>query len=465
MTACDYIVVGGNISSMICARELAHQGATVVLAATPSSLGGHFSTYHTLDHDFDLGMVLLEFDSYMTQSTELSDFDPEVLGNIGQFTKQVEAYIARHISHRPVADILVARNGRLLSDYFISNDLDDIFMSLRANERARVESELRSCIRENLLHPRCKAESPAYATASYAQCSLANHGQFLHSNFMDPLVHKATNTSSGLLSGQFHRLFWAPLFYPETLLQHLTTGTSPLVPTTFSYPQGSTGVHALTDSILRQMSLEPSLHALDSLDSLSRSGSTWNINDRFSAPALITSLPQAKILRLLDLPYSPLTTGSYALVFIELSGPCDVNVITNADENFIFYRLSNSSRIRSRKGETSHLVVEYNYDYAISTDRSFFSSKRYVEDILGFLETYDLGTPPSIVRHHLVCLAGSMSFPTMDNVRRSDENRERLREVTGLHPMGSSLGIGSRSLNHQIIQSLHYVESQSLNHE
>ena len=104
------------------------------------------------------------------------------------------------------------------------------------------------------LHSSRKTSDSGFASLDFEQASIANHGYTFHDTFIEPFCRKVTGLDTSVLSALYHRLAWAPLFYPETLLDALRGVPTSLPATTFSYPaSGSLAsmVHAI-DAALRQ---------------------------------------------------------------------------------------------------------------------------------------------------------------------------------------------------------------------
>ena len=278
MKTFDHILLGGNIASLVCARELTKAGCSVALVAPPDSIGGHFSPCDVLGHEYDMGMVLLEFDSYREQVTALSEYDPSILGSVGQFSDQVRNFLEPFFEIRQVKQMGVALRGQLVGDYFIANDLSNLGQVFNANETESIVDELKRCVQRDQYHPSRKSGPGVYDAISFRDASLGNHGMTLHGAMIEPLVKRATNLSSSELTGRYHRLFWAPLYYPETLLARFKEGTT-LRPTEFHHPVGCS-VGRLSKMLLSEIESRPGYTAVPTIESLRKSTEGWVVNDQ-----------------------------------------------------------------------------------------------------------------------------------------------------------------------------------------
>ncbi|UZE97555.1 NAD(P)-binding protein [Alkalimarinus alittae] len=456
----DYVILGGNLCSLVVANELASAGKRIALVAPEKSIGGHFSEYSAFGFDFDLGMVLLEFDSYMEQTSDLSLYNDVTLGRVGAFSDVVEAYLKKHVEYKRVDDIVVSNNGRITADYFISNDLSGLNDLFTSEQQTLIKAQLTDCMLVNEYHPSNKACGSNYNCVSFSASSESNHGAFLHQALFEPLVNKVTNLSSKYLLGKYHRLFWAPIYYPETLLKQFKEGDSGLSPTAFSYPVKG-NIATITKALYQQVCDCDGVEIYQDTSSLENKSGNWLVNNEMTAPKLISSLPQNILASLLDIKQRPLVKTSYVLIFMKVEDVCDFNVLFNADNSFLFFRIVNNGRLKGERG-SSYLVVEYNYDYVVAQSPDYFEKRAYIKEIERFLSEYSIVESPRITNVDAVYLMNKLAFPTPGNLSSNKYNLSQLSKVRGLSLMGPSLGIGVSSMNNQIVQALKYASSEGL---
>lgn len=458
MNTVDYIILGGNLASLVCAKELGERGKSVALVASPAAIGGHFSENQTLGFGFDLGMVLLEFDSYRDQKSDIALYNENVLGDAGHFSEAVENYVARYVESKRVSGIYVSKNQKLVNDYYISNNLTGLSVLFSSEDKDKIKIELRECVGSTDCHPREKASGEVFDGLSFHECSVKNHGPTLHREIFEPLTRKVTNLVSDELLAKYHRLFWAPIFYPETLLQSLSEKESALKPTEFRYPKKG-NIAQLAQGIFRDINKNRNVMVLDSISGLAYEEGSWTDKEGLQSKKIISSLPQSVLAKIVGAQYEEQDKSSYALVFVKVQGSFDFEIIFNADENYKFFRLINSSNLSEKEGsEVSFLIIEYNYDYVGGDE--FFDQSLYRQDLSQFFADYGIDRAVKIISDSRVLLKNKLVFPTLNNINVSKSNTEKLGEIDDLVLMGPSLGMGASSMNDQIIQALKFVNSE-----
>ena len=452
MNRFDHIVLGGNIASLVTARELVRKGASVALFSPPGMVGGHFSSHSALGFEFDLGMTLLELDSYHNQETDLSGYDPSVLGSAGKFTAFVEKVLNEYFEFREVVQIQVATDNGLIDDYYISNELKGIPEVFSDAERKLILDELARCAASEACHPRGKASAAVFDGLNYEQASIENHGELIHRTLIEPLVARATNLQSDRLHARNHRLFWSPLFYPETLLGAFN-GEPTIRATRFHHPVAC-GVGSLSRQLMAELEASGCI-VVPELSTLQAKGAGWVVNDSFRSDNLSSSLPQQLLAQLAGIEATPLQKSSYPMVFLKLQGKVDCEVIFNASGAGLFFRLVNQSRLRGDES-TTFLTVEYNLDLVCRNNEDFVRDKQYLAEIKAFIEHLSLGECV-VLDSSIVELKNKIVFPDLGNVRLNADNTE-LFEGVPIMLMGPSLGMNGGALNDQILQALRHVE-------
>ena len=434
------------------ARELVREGQSVALVSPPGMIGGHFSAHSALGFEFDLGMTLLEMDSYQNQESDLARYDSSSLGSAGKFTAFVKKVLNEHFEIREVDQIQVATNKGLIDDYYISNELKGVPEVFSDAERKLILDELARCSAIEVSHPRGKVEAPEFDALDYQQASIDNHGELIHRTLIEPLVTRATNLQSDRLHARNHRLFWAPLFYPETLLGAFV-GQSMIRATRFHHPVAC-GVGSLSKRLMAEIEASDCV-VIPELSKIQARGAGWEINDSFRAANLSSSLPQHLLAQIAGIDATPLQKSSYLIVFLKLKGKVDCEVIFNASSTGQFFRLVNQSRLRGDES-TTYLTVEYNLDLVCRNNEDFVPDKQYLAEIKAFIEHLSLGECV-VIDSSVVELKNKIVFPDLGNVRLNAANTE-LFEGVPIMLMGPSLGMSGGALNDQILQALRYVE-------
>ncbi|MFT6309308.1 MAG: hypothetical protein ACJA0W_003775 [Candidatus Azotimanducaceae bacterium] len=455
----DHIALGGGVASLVTTIELLKLGATVALVAPPPSIGGHFSEKVTLDERWDRGMVLLEFDSYYPQSSDLESYNASNASSAGAYADVVEAYLAPYFKFRRVEKIETAVSGSIIPDYFIANDLQGLPMLFNAEQRATIIAELQVCVASSKYHPRNKSAGNTFSKLHYNEASLSNHGYTLHHHLFNPLVRRASNMDSREIMARHHRLVWAPLYYPETLLDVFLGGCQ-LKPTQFHYPFETT-IGSFAQMLFQQILSyidTGQVVVIDSLNSMSTTAQGWVINEWANTNNLSSTLAHSDLANHLSLQTDSPKKSSYMLVFLRIRGDLNCEVVFNNDPDYKLFRLTNQTRLKGIADGFSHLVVEYNLDYVMTDEPSFVEGEAFLNDIRGFINKYLPVNGFDIIGFSVDTLINKLTFPTEHNIHISEQT-QRFLATTNIALMGASLGMTGTSLNDQLIQALKYVDA------
>lgn len=398
-------------------------------------------------------MLLLEFDSYRDQSSDLQAYDPFSLGNVGSYADIVREFLSGYHDSRPVDRLCVAVGDSWIDDYYISNRLSGLVSAVDDQLRAGIMDELGRTNTSDEHHARYKGSSALYDTLCYHDASVANHGATLHHQFIEPLVNKATNLASAQLSARHHRLFWAPLYYPETLLDAFK-GKDSLRATTFHYPRAG-NIGALAQRLLADIQAAGRCTIVSELTGLESKNGTWLINDAISSNRVASSLAQPQLAQLLGVEQAPLERSSYLIDFIAATGDLSFDVLFNANALSPVFRISNQKRLRDSPGRVQYLSVEYNLNHLTAVDKGLLQLDARLSHLKAFFGHF--GVDIDIEAASELQLIDKIVFPTTGNVEHAAANTAALR-TTSIVLMGPSIGLTGSSMNDQIVQALQYAE-------
>ena len=455
----DHIALGGGIASLVTTIELLKAGATVALVATPPSIGGHFSEKLTLNERWDRGMVLLEFDSYYPQLTDTDTYCANNASSAGAYASIVEAYLAPYLEFRQVEKIETAVSGNIIPDYFIANDLRGLPLLFNKTQQNIIIKELRACITLNQYHPKNKMIGETFDGLHYEQASLSNHGHTLHHLLFNPLVKRASNMDSSEILARYHRLVWAPLYYPETLLE-VFTGFCRLKPTKFHYPAKTT-IGSFATKLFEKIRcyLESGqVTVIESLHSINTTTGGWEVNEWASTSNLSSTVAQTDLAHHLGFQTGTAKKSSYMLVFLRVKGETNCEVLFNNDHAYKLFRLTNQTKLKGIADGFTNLVAEYNLEYLTANKPEFVQNQEFLQDIRGFIKKYQLVHELEIISFTADLLINKLMFPTKHNIGVAAKTQQLLA-TTNIALMGASLGMTGTSLNDQIIQALRYVRS------
>ncbi len=243
-------VVGNNLAAIVFCSELVRHGIPVRhISNQDSRLGGHFAGFLYKDKRIDLGMVLLE-PRFAISETDIVEYQGQFGQQVNPFNHAVFAWLeSRRVVLKSIP-VLSHFKNQLIGDVIIADDLSFLDL-LPFSERQAIISEITIRIELTKHHPRDKANSTYFSETSL---------RAVYQELYGPLFSKYLLGNLELLAGpigpevvaQFHRLLWAPLYYPENILTYLTTGNSGMPHLDFLVPDHSS-VSQLIGNVVDEM--------------------------------------------------------------------------------------------------------------------------------------------------------------------------------------------------------------------
>jgi len=231
------LVIGNSLAAIVALEEFKNKNQKVSWVDTGGPAGGIFGGMKWQDGTItDVGMNLLEFTQLRSPNTHSDVFlyQPDNRADLPRFFPIVQKWIEARVEVQQVDTPLQYWRGITTLDLLIANEPECLQLLPHMIQQEILAS---LSIPEDDLHARNKFNTPeGIIPPTYAQMGEANHGSWLQKNLMDPWVEKNIRISSNELPGRYHRVAWAPLFYPETLKAFLTDKSFRLSPTLFAYP-------------------------------------------------------------------------------------------------------------------------------------------------------------------------------------------------------------------------------------
>ena len=232
-------VAGSSISAMFVVQSLLDKGQEVIWHIPNGYLKSHFTSLKIDGQHLDLGMVLLE--PYVREQLGGGQIGDEPKGSAG--LRELAAsfdWLQEHglsmteIAVRDITDSDIRRD-------FIISDCLDLLNNLSSETKAKAIFELKQIISDMdnglIVHPKLKQHLNTPIRGSLGTYLIQSVGQEIAKTFLLPWVEKM-GESAGKIPASLHRTVWAPLYYPETILEFLDTGASSLQPMKFSVPNG-----------------------------------------------------------------------------------------------------------------------------------------------------------------------------------------------------------------------------------
>ncbi len=243
-------VAGNNLAAIVCCGELVRHGIPVRHISNENlRMGGHFAGILYQDKRIDLGMVLLE-PRFDLVETDIVEYQGQFGQEVNQFNQAVFRWLtSRDISLNPIAVFSHFKN-KLTGDAIIADDLAFLDL-LQVAEKQAIIDEISTRIHESKHHPRDKARSSYFRENCLRDVYYEIYGQLFSNYFLNNLELLA-GVNGPEAAAHSHRLLWAPLYYPETVLNYLKTGDSGIPVLDFFVPDNNS-VSQLIENLIHEM--------------------------------------------------------------------------------------------------------------------------------------------------------------------------------------------------------------------
>jgi hypothetical protein len=240
-------VAGNNLAAIVCSSELVRHGIPVRhISNQDLRMGGHFAGLLYQGKRIDLGMVLLE-PRFDLVEIDIVNYQGQFGQEVNQFNQSVFRWLtSRDVSLNPIAVFSHFKN-KLIGDAVIADDLSFLDV-LQDREKQAIIDEISIRISESEHHPRDKAQSRYFQETCLRDVYYEIYGQLFSRYLLDNLELLAGPTGPEL-AGQFHRLLWSPLYYPETILNYLETGQSGIPVLDFFVPNNNSVSQLIANAI------------------------------------------------------------------------------------------------------------------------------------------------------------------------------------------------------------------------
>lgn len=459
----DKVIVGSGLAALVAATESAKLGQETVLVKHSGRWGGHFAGIDIEGKHFDAGMNIIELTSAKSNPlADLASYNTSVRNDIGRFFPKVQEFLQ---NLQPIREIQMPQcifRGSIFPDFLLCNYFK-LFEKLTEDEKNEIVQELHGRSKSNWIHASNKINHQEYHTAaSYEQTSLYNHGHVVHKNIIEPFVRKISGRSSQRISSLFHRRYWAPLFYPETIVEAAKGNISSIANTVIHYPK-----HANFD-IFAQRLLESAkrLQCLTILDEeVERIETDNNLIAVSSNTIRYKKLGWAgKLADFQNLIHQNSIEDklsertSLAFQFITMRAENlkkDFSVLFNLDDDHHFYRITNQSNCAQMQSKFAHIVIEYNLEHLQSV------GLKEHQDILS--SGIDSLSKLSIIGNQdceinqLKLLKNLLPIPSMPYENVTSLNQSLAQSASkNICLFGESSGIATRSFADSILQGIKF---------
>jgi hypothetical protein len=462
MKTFDFAICGNNTGALVAAIELGKKHQVAIINPAPN-WGAHFAGFPINGDNFDIGMNFFEFTTFHKPSNDLLSYNPAVRNDSARFFKLVEEYVASRIDFIEVDAIEVLTNGTYSKDIVMANSLD-ILQKLPKDTLQKIRNEVEEILKngnKKLHASQKKLNEELFLNSSYYDVSLANHGATFHELFVEPFCKKIFNMSSKDCPALLHRIAWAPLFYPETLLKGLN-GEDDMAPTLFHYPKKGYFA-AITEALMAEIKANKNITIITKKISDLKKNNLYEIGfdtETISAKELVwcndlLSLLQTAKADLFD--YTPQKASvTVAFCYVDKSNiKREFSSLYVCDNSNALYRITNQE-YSAKKDDTNtiKLVLEFNYD--VLNSFGLDTEEKILSNINEFLTQNGIIKSPLKAENVVIkSLKNAVNMPTLYNFN----NFEKLFNLTqklfpGIELIGPASGLVSTSFNDQVIQAL-----------
>ena len=456
------LLIGNSLAVLVGAYELARSGRHVTLLTDGKSLGGHFSGIYINGQGFDIGMLFFEkYHSNNSGEQRLRTYNANVRNDWIRFGDLLSNWLEVQVGplqRVPTPDCLIEQHT--VPDYLISNRLEVFTGAMMSPEIFLSKNDER--------HAANKLHAVAYENISYAEAASLNHGDVLHSRFIEPFVRKLVGATSTNFLARYHRAVWVPLYYPETLKsaalsEQVTLPEYPFWTTKYGF------VGQLIQVLCDELQKSPFVTLINtSLQSLKFNTGMWtavtsDANVFFDKQlALGLSSDRAQYLLGTEITQTSCNFASVTLLFslvradaIRLQRGCLMIV----DENYAAYRLSNQDVLAGLQTEWQRVVIESNPE-RLASQYPNISAEAALERELRSLLSVKQDDAVRILK--CVTVKNALLLPTFDTVITAKATHNAFSAAApGAILTANLLGYGVASLNDQLVQGLMIAEDFS----
>ena len=462
MKTFDFVIYGNNTGALVAAAELGKTHKVALVNPAPN-WGAHFAGIPINGENYDIGMNFFEFTTFHQPSTDLMTYNPAVRNDSARFFGLVEKYITDRIDCVEVDKIEVLAEDVFANDVVMANSLE-ILTKLPSSTQDKIRAEIETLLKsgDKKYHASQKKKNEAlFMATNYYEVSIANHGKTFHDLFVEPFCKKIFNMSSTDCPALLHRIAWAPLFYPETILKGLN-GNTDLAPTLFHYPTKGYFA-AIIEAVMTD------IRKNTNIELISQKAIGLKKTDKFEMQLENETIAGGKLVWCNDL-YSFMQTipnnslnlnaqkASVSVAFCKVDKSNIAREFSSlyiCDKSTPLYRITNQEiAAKLNTASTNRVVLELNYDvlmeFGIDTN----------EKIAEHLNTYlvkagIIKKALGLEEMQIKTLKNAVNLPTLHNF----DNFGKLYKLTlelfpGIELIGPASGFVSTSFNDQVVQGM-----------
>lgn len=453
------LLIGNSCAVLVGAHELARRGQPVTLLTDGKPLGGHFAGMHINGHSFDTGMVLMERHEPGECIDDLRTYNATRRNDWTRFGDIAGRWLERQVDLRRAPTPTCLVRGRIFPDYLITNRLDALAGAHLQAPAALQHTDER--------HASRKITAAIYDRLSYAEAAKLNHGEALHSSFVEPFLRKLLDGSSDSFLARYHRAAWVPLFYPETLAVAMR-GKATSLP---EYPFWTTHngfVGQLVKNLRDRLDGLPNVALVtQQVQALRNEGGVWSAvvegGQTWRGEQLALGLTSDRAHTLLGTtPHALGPAASVTLLFALVRADTigrGFGCLMVVDEDYAAYRLCDQDALAGLQPEWHRVVIEANPNRLAKHYPGLDAETALQQELRSLMAIKGEGAVQVL---KCVTAKNALQLPTIELVANMDTACAAFAKAAhGATLTGNLLGYGAASLNDQIVQGLKIAEEFS----
>jgi hypothetical protein len=450
----NHILIGNNLATIVAALELIRHNKHVTLYTDDKNLGGHFAGINIQGINFDIGMVMIEKLHSEKLDGDILTYNPSIRNDWVRFCNTTSRWLDQNASLKLAPTPNCLFNNMIYPDFIVANRME-VFRTLKMHGPSLVS-------KENQLHASHKNYSHAYDDLTYAEAALINHGQKIHDNLIEPFVVKLTNLPSTAFLARYHRAFWAPLFYPETITLALE-GSKNILPE-YQFWTTKTGFTGdLINNLKDKIQFSKNLNLITSpIKSLSYINSSWVINTEDqvmnTSDEISLGLPVDRIQDLLSLPKPMVIDSASMCILFALVKSSSIQTKHSSlmiiDNSYASYRLTDQDQLAMTNCEDHRITLEASPSRLQQLYPAIKPEAALKNELI---KLFDIkrGQEDTVKVMKFINAPNALALPTKSQLIKSATELSLIRQAAPrANLLGGLLGYGVASLNDQIVQGL-----------
>lgn len=446
------------------AHELARRGKAFTWLTDGKAVGGHFAGIDIGETAFDIGMVLLEKSRGTGEYHSLVNFDPRIRNDWVRFGPLASRWMDELCDTIKAPTPYCLVGDREVPDYLIANRLDAVC----GKTGIRLALDRPRMTRQDPRHPAFKLTAGPYDYLSYEDAATLSHGGDFHFAYIEPFVRKVLGVSSSQFLARYHRVAWAPIYYPETLAAAARGEPTGLD----EYPFWTTAtgrvcdlVRGLRKQVMSCRSANVVERSIESVKPDSRSG--WHVvadGQEYGGSILAMGLVPDRACALLGIAPAHLEAASVAIGFflvheevIRRSSACLMVV----DDSHGAYRVTDQDAAAGRQVPWHRVTLEASPVRLTTLHPAMSLNEAMEQELLALLGTNGAADNGASRVRNLRCMiaTNALTLPTAFALQESARVHAALTDkMPGIALTASLLPFGMASFNDQVIQGLKFAE-------